>query len=317
MVSVIVPTYRRSQFVANAVRSLFALDYPREDYEVIVVDSSPDTDNLDLLRGLAADAPCAFTFLHKQAEGPGPSRNLGAARARGRFLAFMDSDCQAHPDWLRHSLAAFQPDTGIVQGKTLPDPHAKLGVLTHYPMNEHEYFVYECTNIIYRRSAFEQAGGFPRDQHPNALRPLGGEDVTLAWTVKRNGWSSRFAADSIVYHEVIPVSLWRWVVPWRLSIWPKLVAQFPELRQFFVARYFWDPAQALLALGVAGGTLATTLSGWGLVLALPYLVYRAYPKSRSFPGLLRPLRVLPYLARDSASMILLVTGSLRYRCLLL
>jgi hypothetical protein len=94
------------------------------------------------------------------------------------------------------------------------------------------------------------------------------------------------------------------------------VKKFPELRPFFVARYFWDAAQALLALALVGWGLSW-FTRWALVLALPYAVYRCAPSSRSFPGPLRPLRILPYLARDLVSLGLLLGGSIRHRSLLL
>lgn len=315
-VSVVIPTYGRAELLRKAILSVLGQDLPKDEYELIVVDSSPDDRNRRLVDELQPEAPCALRCYAKLPEGPGPSRNLGAQRARADVIAFMDSDCQAHPGWLRASLAAFGPGVGIVQGKTLPDPAGRLGVFTWYPMNEEEYFVYECTNILYRRAAFEQAGGFAADATPLAETPLGGEDVALAWTVKRYGWQSRFAPASIVYHEVVPISPWRWVVAPRLVVWPRLVKKFPELRRFLVARYFWDRGQVLLVLGLLGAGLAW-IRPWTLLLGLPYAVYRGVPASRSFPGPLRPLRLLPYLARDLASLGLLLQGSIRHRCLIL
>jgi glycosyltransferase involved in cell wall biosynthesis len=265
---------------------------------------------------LRALAPCALRCLAKPPEGPGPSRNLGARQARADIVAFTDSDCRADPGWLRHSLAAFADGVGLVQGKTLPDPAGSFGVFTRYPMNERESFVYECTNILYRREAFEKAGGFPADEMPRAQHPLGGEDVELAWAVKRNGWQSRFADASVVYHEVVQIPVWRWVFVKQLYVWPRLVKKFPELRTFFVARYFWDGAQALLALALLG-IGASVATPWASLLCLPYAAYRGLPPSRSFPGPLRPLRIVPYLARDLASFGLLVAGSVRYRSVLL
>lgn len=315
-VSVVIPAYGRTARLRKAVESLFAQDLDAGELEVIVVDSSPDDANERLVNELAGSAAVRLRFFKKAPEGPGPSRNLGAREAQADLLAFMDSDCAAHPLMLRHSLAAFEAGVGIVQGKTLPDPEGRLGVLTWYPMNEKEYFVYECTNIVYRREAFDAAGGFSPDATPLARRVLGGEDVTLAWTVRGNGWQTRFAAESIVYHEVVQVSFWEWIYQRRLYLWPGLVRRFPELRGYLPGRYFFDRAQVFLVLALAGAWLAL-VSPWALVLALPYAVLRGSPHSSHFPGPLRPLRILPFLARDFVSLAILVAGSLRYRSLLL
>lgn len=316
-VSIIIPAFQRTEWLRKAILSVFAQDFDTQRYEIIVVDSSPDDANRKLAEQLQPQAPCAFSFHTKPAEGPGPSRNLGAGLARGRFLAFMDSDCQAHPSWLRQSLPPFDDSrVGLVQGKTLPDPQGRLGVLTWYPHNEKEYFVYECTNIVYRREAFEQAGGFPGDLHPSAYKPMGGEDVELAWNVKRLGWQSHFAELSVVYHEVVQVSLWRWIFKKHMYIWPLLARKFPELRSFFYARYFWDRSQALVFTAWTGVALAP-ISYWTLVLTIPYTVFRLAPPSKSLPGPLRPLRIVPWLARDTMFLLTLIAGSIRHRSLLL
>jgi cellulose synthase/poly-beta-1,6-N-acetylglucosamine synthase-like glycosyltransferase len=316
-VSVIIPAYKRTDWLRKAVVSVLAQDFDPARYEVIVVDSSPDDRNRVMVEELQATAQGRLSFYAKAPEGPGPSRNLGARHARGRLLAFMDSDCQPAPSWLRESLAAFDtPEVGLVQGKTLPDPEGRLGVLTWYPHNEREYFVYECTNVMYRREAFEQAGGFSADIDPHSLKGMGGEDVALAWSVKRLGWKSRFAERSIVYHEVVQVTLGQWIFEKRLFIWPQLARAFPELRAFFFARYFWDRSQAMVLaawIGVAG----SWFTPWALVFASPYVMGRLSTPSVSFPGVLRPLRVVPWLVRDTIFLLTLIAGSIRYRSVLL
>jgi len=127
IVSVVIPTYLRPDSVRAAVRSVLAQDLDPERYEVIVVDTSPDDANLRVVEELRVDARCALRLLRKDAEGPAASRNRGAADARGEILAFMDSDCQATPSWLRQGLAAFDEGIGLVQGRTLPDPEGRPG----------------------------------------------------------------------------------------------------------------------------------------------------------------------------------------------
>ncbi|HBY58846.1 MAG TPA: hypothetical protein DEH78_03430, partial [Solibacterales bacterium] len=240
----------------------------------------------------------------------------GAAAGRGSWIAFMDSDCFAAPGWLRNSIAAIEDGVGLVQGKTLPDPEGKPGVFTWCPETLSENVVYECTNILYRREAFEQAGGFPADLTPDNTRPLGGEDMMMGWGVKRLGWRSNFAPQSIVYHEVAPMPKWLWFADFRLLLWPEVVARFPEMRSRLYGRYFWDRAQALLTLAFLGAGLAF-VSPWFLALAGPYLYLRCSPRSKSFPGPLRPLRAVPWIVRDTAFMIILLVGSVRARALLI
>src|SRR5687767_3806698 len=121
-ISVVIPTYKRLDSVRKAVLSLFEQDLPKDEYEVIVVDSTPDDSVASMVRSLAETAPFKLSCLTKPPEGPGPSRNLGVKNARADFIAFMDSDCIATPAWLRSALAAFDDGVGLVQGRVLPDP---------------------------------------------------------------------------------------------------------------------------------------------------------------------------------------------------
>src|SRR4051812_16650821 len=91
----------------KTVRSALAQDLEPDTFEVIVVDSSPDDRNAKLVEGFQQEARCSLRFFHKDPEGPGPSRNLGAKESRGDYFAFLDSDCEASPGWLRNGLAGF------------------------------------------------------------------------------------------------------------------------------------------------------------------------------------------------------------------
>lgn len=316
LVSVVIPAYRRPGVLRKALRSLFHQDLGPERYEIVVVDSSPDDENALVVKKLIDEASCRLSFYRKRAEGPGASRNFGAERSRGRFIAFMDSDCEASPEWLREGLASFADDVGLVQGKTLPDPAGRPGVFTWFVHNESEGFVYECANIVYRRAAFEEVGGFSREYDDPRLFPMGGEDLDLAWRVKRRGWTSRFAPRAVVYHEVAPISVLQWIFIRKLLLWPLLIRRFPEIRRFFYAGYFWDRGHAALVLALLGGALAQAFPP-AAALCLPYVVVRGSEPSKTLKGPLRAVRVLAYLPRDLCSLAILIAGSVRYRCVML
>ena len=316
MVSVIIPAYLRTELLRKAIRSVLSQDFDPGQYEVIVVDSSPNDANANLAAVLQDEARCSLRCFTKSPEGPGPSRNLGAHQARGRILAFMDSDCEASPQWVREGVAAFTEGVGLVQGRTMPETGVPHSVFNRSLTVEHESFVYEGGNVLYRRDAFERARGFPVDLHPEAVFPMGGEDVDLAWRVKRAGWLSRFAAQALVYHAVERREAWRWFVDQRLYILPRLVGDYPELRQFFFAGYFLDRMHAATGAALLGLAFAW-LAPASLLAVLPYVVMRTTESSRSLHGPARMLRPLFYLPRDLVSFCLLLAGSIRFRSLLL
>ena len=316
LVSVVVPAYCRTELLRRAVLSLLQQDLPKENYEVIVVDSSPDDRNVVLINELVAEAQCSVQCLAKKPEGPGPSRNLGVSRANADVIAFMDSDCEASAGWLRAGLAGFTDGVGLVQGRTLPDSSARQSIFSHYLSVEQESFFYETANIFYLKEAFEASGGFPVDLRPNAQSPMGGEDTTVAWSVIRLGWETRFGADALVHHAIVPLSPWQWLFIYRLFCIPKLIRRFPELRRFMAYTYFFDRGQAFFALALLG-ILLSWKNPWTLIFCLPYAAFRASEPTKSLAGVLRPLRIIPYFFRDVFSFVILSLGSIKYRSLLL
>jgi glycosyltransferase involved in cell wall biosynthesis len=83
--SVIIPTYNRAHFLVETLKSVFAQTFT--DYEIVVVDDGSTDRTEEVLRGFKE-----LTLLRQQHKGPGAARNLGAARAHGQYLAFLDSD---------------------------------------------------------------------------------------------------------------------------------------------------------------------------------------------------------------------------------
>jgi glycosyltransferase involved in cell wall biosynthesis len=317
LVSVIIPAYGRTDLLRKAVRSAIDQDLEKNRFEVIVVDSSKDSRNVEMIAELQKESRCELRCFRKDPEGPGPSRNLGANEARGKYFAFLDSDCQASPEWLREGLSNFEEGVGIVQGRTIPEQGVPHSVFHRSLEVYQESCFYETANIFYDRKAFEQAGGFLADEKGSSEKwVVGGEDVDLAWKVKRAGWKSRFSEKALVMHALVRIPVWRWFFETRMSTVPLVIRGYPELRQFFYARYFFDQTQALLVLGLTGLFLGF-LSPWALILTLPYIFKRASEPSQTLRGPFRLLRAVLYFPRDMATFGALVAGSIRYGALLL
>jgi GT2 family glycosyltransferase len=263
------------------------------------------------------DAPCSLRVLRKKPEGPGPSRTMGFRNALAPIIAFMDSDCEATPSWLRLGLAGFEDGVGFVQGRTLPDPAGRISIFSHFVVIEKEDSLYQTANIFYRREALDQAGGFSADLTPLANYPTGGEDTEIAWSVIRLGWKTRFSADALVYHAIVPARWWQWFFIKNFVCLPRLTRRFPELRRTLYRYYFFDKGQALILPALCGLVAALLWTPFALVLVLPYAVFRASEPTRSLGGILRPLRIAPYFVRDSISLCIFAAASLRYGSLVL
>lgn len=103
LVSVIMPTRNAARHVAAAVRSV--LDQTWRSLELLFVDDASDDDTIRRAEAAAAGDP-RFVLLRRTARGGAyRARNLGLAHARGRWIAFQDSDEWAHPRRLATQIA--------------------------------------------------------------------------------------------------------------------------------------------------------------------------------------------------------------------
>ena len=111
LVSVIIPTYNRWPMLGEAVESVLA--QTMSDYELIVVDDGSTDETPRRLREYGA----RLTVLTQSRSGVSAARNLGARRASGKYLAFLDSDDLWHPRKLQRQLRLMErnPEVEICQ----------------------------------------------------------------------------------------------------------------------------------------------------------------------------------------------------------
>ena len=112
LVSVIIPAFQCAQYITQAIESVRSQSYG--NLEVIVInDGSPDTPQLE-----QALAPYlqSIRYLKQTTTGPAGARNNGIRQARGRYVAFLDSDDYWAPDHLRRQLTLFRlnPELDLV-----------------------------------------------------------------------------------------------------------------------------------------------------------------------------------------------------------
>jgi glycosyltransferase involved in cell wall biosynthesis len=114
-VSVVIPVYNGGRTLVTALRSVFAQTY--RDFEVIVVNDGSTDDTADRVSFWGG----AVTYLAQPNGGPARARNAALARARGRFIAFLDADDVWFPSKLECQVAYFDefPNAGLVHTATL------------------------------------------------------------------------------------------------------------------------------------------------------------------------------------------------------
>ena len=200
--SVIVPTYNRPRQLADCLWALSDLDYPRQRFEVIVVDDGGDTPLTDVVA--AFQSLFRLTLVTQENAGPGAARNTGAACAQGSFLAFTDDDCLPAGHWLKALAARFAADPRqAVAGRT-------INALPHNPFATASQIIIDMVHAYYnadpRKARFSASNNLalPTD----LFRSLGGFDETFRTSEDRDlidRWLHRghrliYAPEVLVYH---------------------------------------------------------------------------------------------------------------------
>jgi hypothetical protein len=250
------------------------------------------------------------------------ARRIGVRAASGVVLAFTDSDCEPRPTWLEGALAALDlaPGVGVVQGFTVPERPLRPGERS-MSVGRHTG-LYETCNVVYRRTAFEAAGGFDPAlgarlgfRRSERLRRLGfGEDALAGWRVRR-AHGARFAEGAVVEHHVFPPDPGETIRrAWAAGGFPGLTAEVPELGDHLlrsgIALGTWRRLPLYAAVLLAAGGLPRT----ALATAAAWATWRARTLVQDEPSWRRRATVVPTeLAADAVTAAALVVGSARAR----
>jgi glycosyltransferase involved in cell wall biosynthesis len=108
--SIVIPTYNRAHLIGKTIQTVLAQDF--SDFEVLVIDDG-SKDNTAAVMEAFTDP--RIQYIKKENGERGAARNYGAARARGRYINFFDSDDLMYPNHLQvaNRLIAAQADPEI------------------------------------------------------------------------------------------------------------------------------------------------------------------------------------------------------------
>lgn len=186
-VSVIIPVYNRSQAVVRAISSVRAQTF--QDFELIVVDDG-STESLAAAVSSVKDSRLRLVA-HKRNRGPAAARNTGVAKAKGRFVAFLDSDDEWLPEKLERQLRFMRDSNPLRRASCTayeiltpyaPEGERRIGA----PLVRHRDLLHGCrispgSTLVAERDVFDQIG--PMNE---ALRRLEDWDWLLRYTAIEN-----------------------------------------------------------------------------------------------------------------------------------
>ena len=200
-VSVVVISKDRHEELKKAVSSLKQLDYPKEGYEITVVEEGDAPTPIEGVK---------YIFLPRRNLGLGYARNTGVKNSKGEIIAFTDDDCVHEKDWLTVMVNTLLETGGSgVAGATLSQSGNLIGrceEIMGYPGGGLKRLIDAKGKIVktnnlsgcnsaYRKSVFEEFK-FKED----GFGKLGGDDWWLGHQVSEK-YDAYFNPDAILYHK--------------------------------------------------------------------------------------------------------------------
>ena len=206
-VDILIPTFRRPEQLARALRSVASRPDACENVAaVVVVDNAPEASAAGVVETLRPALAAPVTYVHEPRPGVATARNAGLAASASPLVAFLDDDEEASPGWLdalrsAHLHLGATVTFGPVRG-VAPDAPAELRpYLDRFFSREGPAetgltsVVYGCGNSMVTR-ATALVGAEPFDRGSDLT---GGEDDRLFSALRARGLQFGWAAEAWVY----------------------------------------------------------------------------------------------------------------------
>ncbi len=270
-ISVIMPVFNASHFLPQVMPPLLEMQEKGEILEILVVDDCSTDSSASVAAGLGARV---VPSPHRS--GPGAARNIGASRARGELLWFVDADVVAHPNGAAAIRAAFKDSEVVAVFGSYDHAPPARNFASQYKNLVHHYYHQKARREAstfwagcgaVRKSRFLGIGGFDVARY---TRPSI-EDIELGYRLREKGGRilllrelqgkhlKRWTIRDVVFTDVI-----RRAVPWaRLMLTEVGLTDDLNVSK---AERFRAVVAGLFFLGVLGALLEPTI--WYLPAAM-------------------------------------------------
>ncbi|MBA7514948.1 Undecaprenyl-phosphate 4-deoxy-4-formamido-L-arabinose transferase [subsurface metagenome] len=199
-ISVIVPVYNEEKNIRSLIERLLDLNFPRNKYEVIVVDNNSKDNTSEIIKEFQV------IYLCETKQSSYAARNKGIKESKGNILAFIDGDCIPDKDWLKNAITRFiNEDIDIIAGNIILSINYSIPLKLIYiyqliAMDERQKDSEKegkCAggNLIVKKEIFEKIGYFDE-------RLISGGDGEWTKRATNNGFTLRYCNDVKVYHPL-------------------------------------------------------------------------------------------------------------------
>lgn len=256
MVSVMVPAHNESIVIVRTVQALLNFDYPKDRYEIIVINDNSSDDTAEKLKEIQKNNPdrkliCISTDTVVGGTGKSNALNIGFSVSTGSVIAIYDADNTPEPQALRILVEQLMSDDklGAVIGKfrtrnrnaSILSRFVNIETLAYQCMNQAgRYFFFRLctipgTNYVIRRSIITEIGGWDT----KALS----EDTEISFRIYRMGY----------YIKQMPLAVTWEQEPHLLNVWFRQRTRWAKGNIYVLLKnfkYAFDPKAGTMRLDV-------------------------------------------------------------------
>ena len=243
--SIVIPTYRRSDTLSRVIDALEHQTPPLECCEVIVVGDPIDDDPQAVTAAVAPDRRRISTrILQRSAPGVSAARNAGWRAARAPLVLFMGDDIIASPwlvkehlEWHEHRGGEDVGVLGYVRWAREMRMTTLMRWLDHgiehdypaIPGDEASWFHFYTANISLPRALLDEVGGFDEQRFPFSY-----EDLDVGYRLHRRGFRLLFNRRAVGEHlHPQTLDLWRHRMSLTATAERRWVTRYPEHPAYF------------------------------------------------------------------------------------
>ncbi len=218
IISAIICTHNRGDYLGKSLSSVISQTLPEENYEIIVVDNGSTDNTKQVIRAFHGSRN--LRYVYEPIVGLSQARNAGWKSASGKYVAYLDDDAVANPNWLQRIIDKFvgvSPPPMSVGGRIMPiweadrpewllkEMETYIGIIdwsdTPMFLTDDSLYLSGC-NLAYRRTILEKSKGFNVRLGRKGHNLLSNEEILMQRYLRRHSLPILYDPEICVQHYV-------------------------------------------------------------------------------------------------------------------
>ncbi len=217
MITVVICTYNRRSYLKKAMDSIVNQAFAPDLYELIIVDNNSTDGTKEFVLNNYSHSRVKVRYLHEPNQGLSHCRNTGLRNATFEYIAYIDDDGIAYPDWLENMAKGIKDQNEKFAGITgaifpiweIPRPRWLLDRFTMpysiYHPDKRTVIGYGYVfgvNMVWKKSLLIECGGFNTKLGRVKNKLISGEESFTAERIKNKGYEFIYDPKMRIKHHI-------------------------------------------------------------------------------------------------------------------